>query len=67
MYIQSLDIFYNDGKYVYSFANPCAADKIYIVFSNGKIYSVKDVIKNDKVNVEELIKKGIKIYKSENN
>ena len=60
-----IDTFYSDDKYIYSFPNPCYAKGLYIVFSNGKIYSIKNAIKKDKVDVDDLIIKGIKIYKEE--
>ena len=33
--------------------------------NNGKIYSLKNAIKKGKVEVDVLIKKGIKVYKQE--
>ena len=56
---------YEDSKYDYSTSNSCYGDKVYVVFSNNTKYTIKEALKQGKVTVDELIKAGAKILKTE--
>lgn len=59
---QSLEQFYEDDKYIYSF--PCIQSKsVYVKFENGNKMLVVDALEENKVTINELIKAGLKVYK----
>ena len=59
---QSLEKFYEDDKYTYSF--PCVqSTSIYVKFENGNKMLVVDALDEEKVTIEELLKAGLKVYK----
>ena len=61
---QSIEKFYEDDKYVYSF--PCVKSKsIYVKFENGNKMLVVDALEQKKVTIDELIDAGLKVYKKE--
>ena len=63
MCAQNIYTVYEDDKYIYSTSNPCEAG-IYLVFSNGEKITVEQAIKAKKVTYDELVNKGIKIYRN---
>lgn len=62
--VKEPESFYEDKKYVYSF--PCVqSSSVYVKFENGNKMLVVDALEENKVTIEELIRAGLKVYKSE--
>ena len=61
---ESLETFYEDDKYIYSF--PCVqSQSVYVKFENGNKMLVVDALEEEKVTIKELINAGLKVYKKE--
>ena len=59
---QSLEQFYEDEKYIYSF--PCVqSSSIYVKFENGNKMLVIDALDANKVTIDELIEAGLEVRK----
>ena len=59
---QTIEKFYEDDKYTYSF--PCVkSSSVYVKFDNGNKMLVVDALEADKVTIEELISAGLNVYK----
>lgn len=60
--VQALEEIYKDSEYTYYL--PCIkSDNITIKFSDGEEYFLKEVLNNKILNIDELIEKGLKVYK----
>lgn len=60
----SVEEFYQDDKYIYSF--PCVkSNSVYVKFKNGNKMLVIDALTEKKVTIDQLIDAGLKIYKKE--
>jgi len=60
---QSLETFYEDDKYTYSFS--CIKSKsVFVKFPNGNKMLVVDALESEKVTIEELIDAGLKVQKN---
>lgn len=60
----SVEKFYEDNEYTYSF--PCVkSDSVYVKFENGNKMLVVDALKEKKVTIDELIAAGLDVYKNE--
>jgi len=58
----SLEQFYEDDNYIYSF--PCVkSSSVYVKFENGNKMLVVDALDEEKVTIDTLIDAGLKIYK----
>lgn len=61
---QSLEQFYEDDKYTYSF--PCVkSSSVYVKFENGNKMLVTAALESNKVSIDELIDAGLEVYKQE--
>lgn len=61
---QSIETFYEDDKYTYSF--PCIkSSSVYVKFENGNKMLVVDALEAKKVTIDELIDAGLGVYKEE--
>ena len=61
---QSIEKFYEDDKYTYSF--PCIkSSSVYVKFENGNKMLVTSALEAQKVTIDELINAGLKVYKQE--
>lgn len=59
---QSVEKFYEDDKYTYSF--PCVkSNSVYVKFENGNKMLVTSALESKKVTIEELIDAGLEVYK----
>lgn len=59
---QSLEKFYEDDKYIYSF--PCIkSSSMYVKFENGNKMLIKDALESKKVTIEELLDAGLEVHK----
>ena len=59
---QSLEPFYEDDEYTYSF--PCIkSSSVFVKFSNGNKMLVTEALDSGKVTIEELIKAGLEVNK----
>ncbi len=59
---QSLEKFYEDNEYTYSFT--CIkSNSVFIKFPNGNKMLVVDALNEDKVTIDELIKAGLEVHK----
>ena len=59
---EALEEIYRDDNYKYSL--PCIkSDNITIQFKDGKEYKLKEVLDNNILTIDELINKGLKVYK----
>ena len=61
---QQIYLIYEDSKYEYNVPNPCYANSVLVVYEDGKKETIKEALNNKKVTPDELIKKGVKIYKT---
>ena len=61
--IQVIQKVYEDENYVYNVSNPCYADRVYVVYSDGKKYKMMEALSKGKVTPNELIAKGVSIFK----
>lgn len=61
---QALVKIYEDEKYTYSLPNGCYIDNYFIEF-NGKKYTIKEVLENNIIKIEDLINNGVPLYKNE--
>jgi len=60
----SIEDFYEDDKYVYSF--PCVkSSSVYVKFENGNKMLVVDALEEKKVTINELVAAGLDVYKKE--
>lgn len=60
--VESLEKFYEDDKYIYSF--PCVQSKsIYVKFENGNKMLIVDALEEEKITIDKLIKAGLKVHK----
>ena len=60
---QTLETFYEDDKYTYSF--PCIqSTSVYVKFENGNKMLVVDALEEEKITIDELIKAGLKVHKN---
>lgn len=60
----SVEKFYEDNEYTYSF--PCVkSDSVYVKFENGNKMLVVDALEEKKVTIDELIAAGLDVYKNE--
>lgn len=61
---QSLEKFYEDDKYTYSF--PCIkSSSVFVKFPNGNKMLVIKALEEDKVTIDELISAGLEVVKNE--
>lgn len=61
---QTLEDFYEDDEYIYSF--PCVkSQSVYVKFENGNKMLVVDALESEKVTIDELIKAGLEVEKRE--
>ena len=59
---QSLEKFYEDDKYTYSF--PCVkSSSMYVKFENGNKMLIIDALESKKVTIDELLDAGLKVHK----
>ena len=64
MCAQSLEKFYEDDNYTYSF--PCIkSSSVFVKFPNGNKMLVIKALEEDKVTIDELIKAGLEVVKKE--
>ena len=64
MCTQSLEKFYEDDNYTYSF--PCIkSSSVFVKFPNGNKMLVIKALEEDKVTIDELIKAGLEVVKKE--
>ena len=59
---ESLENIYSDEEYDY-YLSCIKSDKIKIKFSNGNEYTLKEVLDKNILSIEDLIDKGLKVYK----
>lgn len=62
---QALEKIYKDDNYTY-YLNCIKSDNIKIKFEDGKTYKLKEVLENNIISIDELIKNGLSVYKKEN-
>jgi len=61
---QSIEKFYEDDKYTYSF--PCVkSTSVYVKLENGNKMLVIDALESKKVTINELLDAGLEVYKQE--
>ena len=59
---KSIEKFYEDDKYTYSF--PCIkSSSVYVKFENGNKMLIVDALDAKKVTINELIDAGLEVYK----
>ena len=59
---ETLEKFYEDDSYTYSF--PCIkSSSVFVKFPNGNKMLVTDALNEGKVTIDELIKAGLEVYK----
>jgi len=60
---QTIEKFYEDDKYIYSF--PCIqSSSVYVKFENGNKMLVIDALEAEKVTIDELLDAGLKVHKN---
>ena len=60
---QSIEKFYEDDKYTYSF--PCVkSNSVYVKLENGNKMLVTSALEAKKITIDELIDAGLEIYKN---
>ena len=62
--IQVIQKVYEDEDYEYNVSTPCYASSVYIVYSNGEKYTMIEALNKKKVTPDELIEKGVSIFKN---
>ena len=61
---EALEKIYETEKYTYSL--PCIkSNNIKIIFKDGSEYTLKEVLENNILTIDELIETGLKVYKEE--
>ena len=61
---QTIERFYEDDEYIYSF--PCVkGSSRYVKYENGNKMLVVDALEEEKVTIDELIDAGLEVYKQE--
>ena len=64
---QTITKVYEDDEYDYYVPNPCIANLSYIEYSNGEKYTIIEALNKRKLTPNELIEKGVNIYKNPKN
>lgn len=65
VYAEALETFYEDDEYICTY-NVIKSSLVKVEFDNGEVYTIKEVLENKLIDIEELIEQGIPCVRKTN-